>query len=456
MSGYVSLEIPQASTCNLDCVYCYIPKDKTLSKIHKSWSKRIKDGSYLEMVSENYVQADLENVNLWGGEPSIGFKDLDKLREMFIQFPKLKNIGTSTNFSDIRPHEMLITSLQQIAKETGRKITLDLQISIDGDEEQTNKNRGKDVFKKIFENIKKLVDVTKKAPDINIEIHTKATNIDEDYKRFVEEPEYLERFLDSFTFLQVSYAEGLDWPKNVFIGLFTVPTLALPGSYTKEDGEKFFQYHLLLEKLAASKYKHYFGDMYYSRFVAIMDTAKQLNDYDVNQTMVCSAGVFMVGLDGDGLTHGCHGSFWYNYKDYLENADHLSDWTEGRRIFDFSADKFWELSKPVVSEFRDTYNKSRLSYTLSGYANNVAQKANTAYSTIKVLAKANQINEIYKTDDNMAKLFAYFIALKSTCWVNSQYQHGSLFPNNLSLYRMYGNGTFQYMIEKYRRNHGIQ
>jgi hypothetical protein len=92
---------------------------------------------------------------------------------------------------------------------------------------------------------------------------------------------------------------------------------------------------------------------------------------------------------------------------------------------------------------------------LADMQNNVAQKANTAYSTIKVLAKANQINEIYKTDDNMAKLFAYFIALKSTCWVNSQYQHGSLFPNNLSLYRMYGNGTFQYMIEKYRRNHGI-
>ncbi len=448
MKNYVAVETPQSSICNLDCVYCYIPKNKILKDINKYWKDDIQSGKHLELLKEEFGE-ELTNLSLWGGEPSLGFEDFKKLEDYFVTFPKLDFISTSSNFTVIEPHIFLLKNLQKISKKLNRKITYSLQISIDGDEETTNHNRGEDVYKRIIENIKKLNEVSYQVPDVNIFIQIKSTNTEDEYKKFAEHPEELEKYLDSFIFLQTTYEKGLRWPENMQIGLFTLPTLALPGSYTKEDGINYFLYHKTLENLKKTKYDFIQGDQYYFRLREILNVEKQINKYSSAETFSCSAGVSMLALDPDGTTHGCHSSFWYNYKEYLENSEELTDWAEGKRIVDFDPNKYWELTKPVISEYRDEYNKKRLSYTLSTYANNVSLRFDIAYSTIKILSEADQLNDIYKKDESMVKLFAAFIALKSTCWVHNQFLQGSLFPNNLSIYRMYGNGMFEYTVKKY-------
>jgi sulfatase maturation enzyme AslB (radical SAM superfamily) len=431
-------------------VYCYIPKNKSLRNINKQWSERYKDNSFYEIISEKYHPNALEAISLWGGEPSLGFKDLKDVESLVKHFKRLKSISTSsnlTNFSGIKYIlEALDKTLESIPE---RSIDFSLQVSIDGTEEDTDRNRGRGTYKKIIENIDKLIEVGKKLKKVILTIHVKSTNTAEDYKKFTEDPSQIKEYLSSFDEIDEEFQEKIKGLPNVKGGLRALPTLALPGDYTKEDGVNFYKYHVELERLLKDEFSSWpmKRDMYYSRLLLLIQQSVHLNRLGGNRMFCCSAGSTMLGIDPDGSTHGCHGSFWYNYEDYLSSITGQADWCEGERIIDFEKEKFWESTKVVMANYRDKYNTARIKYLTQGFVYHVMNYLNITYGTIKMLAISNQINQIYK-DDRWAKLFAYFIALKSSCWFNNYMVTGSMSVTPLSIYRIYGNGMFEYTAKK--------
>jgi len=448
MKSYVSVETPQSSICNLDCVYCYIPKNKFLNSINNKWAKKFESGEYLETLSEYYSTNELENLSLWGGEPSLGFKYFKNLESIFKKFPKIKHISTSSNFVGFENHKEFLIKLNEICEKQKINLSFDLQLSIDGTESDTNKNRGQDIYKKIVSNIDKLFELSPEIKNFKVVVHVKSTNTDEDFKSFATDDNRLRNYLEAFIKLDKDHGSGRKWPENFRVDLFTLPTLALPGRYTKEDGQNFLKYCLLLEKLL-DKYKRNHNEQYSVRLKELYHNGYLVNQrFSTNEAMMCSAGVASAGLDPDGIIHPCHFSFWHSQDGYLESTNDLSDWKEGRRILDFDSKSYWENTQNIISNFRDTYNYDRIKYILSAFANNINHKLAISFGTIKMLAIAGQISPIYKTNE-WAHLFANYIALKGNCWANNILISGSLFPPPISVYRMFGNGLFEHLVNKF-------
>ena len=449
MEKFVSLEIPQYSSCNLDCVYCYIPKNEILKKINKKWAALYRDNRYLELISESFKTQELECLSLWGGEPTLGFKDIRDTDAILAKFPLINRVSTSSNMTYPQGVEYLMRNLNSTMSKFDKKIEFEVQVSIDGDEEQTDRNRGKGVYKKVLNSIERILEVAKETPNVILGFHPKSTSTDKDFEEYVKNPDSLRRFFKTMDYIDKTYSKVAAQIPNVRFGFRSFPTLALPGSYTTEDGKYFHDYYLLAEKMIAEEFPDWaFNDTYFSRFAELMNSHFLLNRFDANKNFHCSAGTHSLSIDPDGTIHGCHVSFWYNYEDYLEKNLNLDDWCSKDRIIEYDSGKYWENIKPSMSMLRDDYNQARMLYVLKSYAFNLDNHLNTTFGTIKMLAIANQISEAYK-EDSWAKLFSYFLVLKSGCWANNMIVNSALAVPSLSIYRMYGNGLFERLVEKY-------
>lgn len=436
----ISAELPFNSTCNLDCVYCYIPKNKALQKINRVWSEKVKDGSLIEMLSKIYGK-NLEALSLWGGEPSLGYRDLTDFENLISTFPKLNSINTSSNFSNAESHIYLLNNLNDAYKKYNKSIIYSLQISIDGIDEFNDKNRGVGLSKRIRENIVKLSESSKNWTNIRLSLFNKSTFSEEEFKYFVNNEEKLKEHILFFKNLN-EYVKSLNWGVNTHIDFTSTFSLALPGSYTKQDGIDFYNFHKLYKELDNDL------GLYYARIQTFLKNMKRIKNSRINETTVCSAGQMMLAPDLNGVLHGCHSSFWYNFESYLNETEKLEDWNHGDRIYTFRKQEFKDLTKSVIADSKDSFQKSRLEYILSGFGTNLELRISMLYSQISVLAKAGQLSEIYLQRE-WAQLLAYFLAEQLVCWAHSWFGTGSLYAFPTSMIRIFGNGAFEFLVEEY-------
>lgn len=446
---YVAIETAQCSTCNLDCVYCYIPKNKALKAINRQWDKVYRNNQFYELLSEKFSITQLESIGFWGGEPTMGFKSLEDIETLLKRHPSVKQMSTSSNFTTIAGTTYMLSQLNKVLDKMDRGLRFDLQISIDGTEAETDKNRGKGVYKKVRDNIRKIVEASKEWDRIRLLLSPKSTNVVEDFRAFSEDPQNLIDYISAFEDLDSEF-ESLIGGRDNIAGVFrTLPTLALPGDYTKSDGEYFYKYHKTLDEVVSEKFPEWVSerDQYYHRLMNMLKNAVQIYRLEGNRYFSCSAGKSMMSVDPDGSIHGCHGSFWYNYEEYLNSAGGQVDWCEGERIIDFDKDRFWEGNKSLMAGYRDEYNQARLNYITQSFVYHLNNYMNITLGTVKALALAGQINPIFKNDD-WAKTYAAFIALMSSCWYNNYMVTGSFSVTPASIYRIYGNGTFEYTARK--------
>lgn len=448
MNDYISLESPQSSKCDLDCVYCYIPKNKVLKDIHKKWQSLYSDGTYNELISEAYDREKLEAISFWGGEPSLGFGDLQKLRDLFILFPNLKSFSTSTNCSNFESIKFLLEEVSKYSIEFNRNSKVSIQISLDGEKDRNDRNRGKGVYDRVIKNTSKILETAKSLEKVHSTIFFKQTNTSEDFLEYSNSPESLIRTIGTFDKLHSDFISKYGSYKNMTLEFRSLPTIAWPGSYSKKDGETYTKCLKLVEEVIRDKFPNWAhtNPLYSGRIRSLIKEAAFINREKSNDIFFCSAGSKMIGLDPDGTTHGCHGSFWSNYIDYLKTNESLGDWCSGERIMDYSTERFWKAEETYISQYRDSYNDARMKYVLRSFSHNLDNYLNITYATVKMLLLAEQISEIFLQEE-WARFFTYFIALKSSCWFNNVLVCSSPSVTPLSLYRVYGNGAFEYLVK---------
>jgi radical SAM protein with 4Fe4S-binding SPASM domain len=123
------------SDCNLSCKHCYVNTEKPVKQLLKSDLRWIHD------------TFDIRNVMLIGGEPTL-YPDLDYAVKLF------KKVTISTNGTVLCNGDKRANDLIELFGHKGKKISI--QLSIDGNEEETNRIRGKEVWNKVMETADRL------------------------------------------------------------------------------------------------------------------------------------------------------------------------------------------------------------------------------------------------------------------------------------------------------------
>lgn len=153
--------------CNLKCDYCFINKKQGTEKIHSELVDLASNGYYVSRVNELFDDDEKKNIrilDIWGGEPTVNPNEIKKLfGDLSAACKNIDTLKFSTNFALPNAAHIVLeiyNELVALNHENGhnKPFSIDIQISIDGPSDITDRNRGDNVAESVLKNIKILCD----------------------------------------------------------------------------------------------------------------------------------------------------------------------------------------------------------------------------------------------------------------------------------------------------------
>jgi len=448
----LSAEIFSSAACPLNCKYCYIPKTSSLIKLQEKINKYIIEKKFVSKLKKFYGK-DLTNLSLWGAEPTINLPLIEKLIQPLIkEFPKLSTVFFSTSL--LTSQDIILSFIKKLAR-TNKKITLKIQISLDGPAFITDQNRRKGSAEKIPENLFYLIKELNKLDlrKINIEFHFKSTFTINNIKLLNRQSILIKKYFDYFEDIYKKQNK-LNKNRNVYFLNFPLPSLSLPGKYTSDNGKSlsafFKNLRLLSRKNRKNKYWKYIKkslNLYVYRFNKLI---LYQNKIFTNQHMfTCSGGDSNFGIDINNNIHICHRTFFLNEKEYIDS------------IFSEKKTENWDVSlfnKGNINLINNKYNiksvedKKRTFYVLRNYHDFTKAKNSYIIAMVKELALAGQADKRYLKDDNLCMMFALFINSAFSCPAENLLNTGVVHFTPISIIRLLSNGAFNEILKDYYEN----
>ena len=438
----VSAELFSAAKCNLRCKYCYIPKTGIVNEIHDKIISKIEDGSFLEQMKKVFGK-NLECISHWGTEPTLTLnKFYPFYTEVLKEFPRFREVLLSSNF--MTDPSIISDFIINFPKVEGRKISFEIQMSLDGPEWITDENRKGGSTKTISKNIVKFFEnINNSNVDCNIFAHFKPT-IDQNQ---IKELSNIDRMIDYYSFFDDLNRQLIEKNRNKKICFITecMPTVVVPGSYTTEDGINFHKLVLNQDKLSKSKkFKYAIPVMtFYSHFLNTINAMRYTATRQF--TYGCSAGRSLLALAEDNNIHCCHKTFYSDIDEMIpEIKKHFknSSYCVG---YDQSRD---DLYRKFVANINDDKNCSRLLYTSRGYTDFYKFKISMTYSLLMELADSGQISKIYgDLEHPIVELFTQFQRARG-CYFDNVINSGSFNILSISTIRLLANGAFEEFYRK--------
>lgn len=228
-----NLDIYFSAACNLNCIYCHMPHIQSNKEIIKA----LQDGSFAQKVNAA-LEPSIERIGIWGFEPTINgeyFKDF--IYTILDNNPQIKYIFMPTNGTN-KFYRNFVIPLNDYCLNNKHKLIFEIQIGLDGPEKMHENHTHNWV-----------------SHDYLI------TNIDELCSYFQTENKYFRVKLFNKSTLTKNdlYTDPNEWWKymrkinSIFkryenyslkINLMNPPTIAMPGKYTKEDGQELVKWQL--------------------------------------------------------------------------------------------------------------------------------------------------------------------------------------------------------------------
>lgn len=428
----VANELFTSGYCTMNCNYCYINKSNILKDIHEEIIEKLKNGTYINELKSLYGDQ-LECLSFWGTEPTLTLDYVSsKIPEIIKTFPKLNKFSFSTNL--LMNYKCIIDFIKSIPDD--RKFNINIQLSIDGNPEITDKNRKENSTYKIkcnfYNLIRELQNV--KLNNKNIEFVFKSTwNID-NLKYFNEEIARLYYYFHFFD-VYIDDLKKLNRNKNIILNLTGIPTLEVPGTYTSEDGKLWnkiccYLHELSIENNNRNIFKYHKGNLntYYYRLLRLSNFSREF--FSKPEMFGCSGGKsnFQLGIKND--LHLCHRSLFMNHDGYIQSK------------------KINTMNRHIVN-IDDQYEINKIIYTWGSYHYFTKQKIASGLALIKELLYSNQIDEIYE-NQHLATLLTILIQYGLGCPAENILTTGSIFCSPVSLYRMFGNGAFQTILKEFK------
>ncbi len=425
----MSVEAAELSTtawCPNNCKYCYIPKDVVMKEVHQEIIDDLQSGTYISRVKKIYGDG-LTTLGFWGTEPTLTLDVIAPfLPEIANAFPKLKDISFSTSMIDYKP----ITKFAKAMAKTGLK--LDVQVSLDGPAFITDINRFKGAAEIIPDNFFKLVSSLQDS-ETNVNFHWKATLTADNIKEMIDSPAKIDEYYNLFNELNAKFdAENHNGNISLQKGS-GIPTLAMPGKYTSNDGKNFARFlRLVKEKGHETIYTH--------RMMKLVNFEDELGTK--KRMFTCSGG------DSDrGIGYSCH----ICHRTFSLDDDRVIDaiLKQGEVNWDYTHYQQGTIDlirKYYIVGIGDEGGLTRFSYVMRNYHDFWKAQVGYLKAMLGELALADQVSRTYLDDDNQSTLLALFIPSCLGCPVENILNTANIHLAPISLLRMFGNGAFKEIL----------
>jgi len=352
----------------------------------------------------------------------------------------------SSNF--MTPPKNIIKFVNEIVPRT-RKIELAIQMSLDGPAWITDANRLGGSTPIIMANIKEFL------ANVDISFHTLATNfkptIDKvNIKRLsdIEQMKEYYRFYDDFSY---ELSQIIDLTKFKFSNDVN-PTVAVPDTYSKEDGLNF--YKLTMNQLELNKTESYKiiskpESFYYKRWKEKVNYYREFSTK--HKMFTCSAGdSCFAGGDIDKSLYSCHRTFYTNYKEYEEAC---LNWPMDQETTDgIKQGRNAVLKKVSTTNFGDKLDLARVLYVNRCYHDFTRHKTTANIAIIRELAHNGQISPIYKDLILAGELIKF--AIVGACQMDNVMASSCFEVPPFGVYRLFGNGTFEHFVKTLIKEEG--
>lgn len=420
-------EIITSGWCPLKCSYCYIPKSEAMLKIHKEIEDDLRSGVFIQRLKRIYGKG-LTHLGFWGTEPTLTLPLIEEyIPEILQTFPKLEEISFSTSL--MAYPERILHFVRTLL---GRKLSLKVQISLDGPAFITDVNRMKGAAKKVPEHFRKLIDGINTLPlgELKIVFSWKATHSTDNIRTFLEDPKRFDEYIAYFDSLGRDFKQR-NKQKGVILRESYSPTLVVPGKYTSDDGKAFTAY---LKELAKRGKCTSYTPRLERLFLYPEETHKR-------RTFSCSGGDSNLGI-GEAV-HICHRTFYYDKDEYIESI--LSTDIENWDVSLFKRGTIEHIRKNYI--VKEEPELTRFKYVMRGYHDFWKLQLEYTKAMMVELARAGQVDDIYLENRNLLDLFALFVNVGMSCPMENLLNAGSIHLHLVSMLRIFGNGAFQEIVK---------
>lgn len=420
-------EIITSGWCPLSCSYCYIPKSEAMHKLHKEIERDLRSGEFIRRLKRVYGE-NLTHLGFWGTEPTLTLPLIEEyIPEVLQTFPKLEEISFSTS---LMAYPERILHLIRIL--LGRKLTLKVQISLDGPAFITDVNRVKGAAKKVPEHFAKLIGGINSLPlgDLKVIFSCKATHSIDNIKAFLDDPKRFDEYIAYFDRLNRDIKRR-NKQRNVTLRESQNPTLVIPGKYTSEDGKAFAEYL----KGFAKRGKH---STYTPRLERLFLYPEEAHK---RRTFSCSGGDSNLGI-GEAI-HICHRTFYYDKDEYIESilATDIENWD----VSLFKRGTIEHIQKNYI--VKEETELTRFKYVMRGYHDFWKLQLEYTKAMMIELARAGQVDPLYLENRKLLDLFALFVNVGMSCPMENLLNSGSVHLHPVSMLRIFGNGAFQEIVK---------
>lgn len=431
------------AVCNLKCIYCYIDKSPSLVKIDKILDNSFNSDYYFEFSKQIFEKDLLDQIQFWGGEPSIGLHRVYNLLPKFIEYyPNLHEFLMSTNFTPSNWFDEFYGFLEILGRYPERKFQFSLQLSIDGPEKLNDENRGIGVTKSFLEHFDELIEtIPNKVPgNVILEVHFKQTYSNKTIEQLQTEEAVCEYF-KFFDDLITKFNDSLPYGNIRFIP--TIPNTATPGSHTIQDGKNFANYCKITRALDKKQIFKNFNCItsYMPRdYRGSSDFANYHTD-----CATCGAGIQNMGLLPDWNISLCHGGFTNLLEEYKLNSknNHINDdddTTILKALFTYDKETF-----PMCMPYE--YFKKIEKFLLCFYdCENTFQVTNLV-ALIKILAASGQIEKRFLKEEDAIAAAKYYLTSTAFCIRDNIAVTGSTTMYPYGLLKLLLNGAYEYLVE---------
>jgi len=445
-------ELFSSAKCNLDCTYCHILKNSpAIDQMHEDVIKKIQEvDPIIDRLYDLYGE-DLEYFTHWGTEPSLTIKYFKPFyRKALSKFPKLKQIGFSSNF--LSHTNALINFVEHFPKIDDRKIELHVQFSLDGPKWVTDENRKIGATETIIKNMVKFVEGVnniENVPFTVVHCHFKPTMSRTQFPKMLEDGEILKyyEFFDE-VFERI---ESVNTKHAMFFSRNVDPTIVCPDEYTQLDGICFHElYEKTLEFQQNTRFKYISpGSNYYQAFYGLLLLSPQY--FSKPSMFTCSAGDSQFGFSD--YLHPCHATFFLNNEKLQEETlqQGKNNRTQSiKNVDSIVSGRSKMAEKNLTIKFDELTDKKLTEYLyfMRSFHDFPKNRLSLSVAMIKLLAKAGQVSKCYK-ETEMAEVLAFFCNSRHSCNVDAQMFLGSMQLNFNSYFKLFGNGMVESFLKRY-------
>lgn len=437
-----AIELFSAGFCNLNCSYCYIPKVSFINEIHKEILNKIENGTFLE-ETKKIIGEDLTDIAHWGTEPTLTIRKFAKFYSEAIKvFPKLETISFSSNFMT-NPENLIDFIMEDLP--TSKPLNIKIQVSIDGPDWITDKNRGFGITNTIIKNVFNVTKAISNNLTHKINMYVKPTIGADDILTLSD----INKLSEYYKFFDDFFTEFISYNKDNRIKISTScdPTVVMPYKYSTDDGLNF-------GKLTRNQYtlqkEHYKSinkpeSNYYSRFTERMKSFKEL--FTKQRMFTCASGDTQIALsEKDDLITACHRPFYTTHPNY-DSAAHEHGLDE-LILEGIDCGRSASMTKENVVQINDKLETLKFLYSERCYHDFSKHKYSVGVATSLELASCGQISKVFQ-NESLAFLLTLLIQTMD-CPMDNIITVGSSLIPPIYYYKLFGNGAAQTIFSKLR------